>query len=574
MVRTFGRNVGGPTQPVDESPVPRAARPHRPGRGRAGRVVSMAAIATLLGVVVGAGTFATASWSGVTSSASKGPMPARAFAADQVRKGPLGSPMIAAGGSSPRISGRTSTNIESLNWAGYGVSGAGGSFTTVQASFVVPSLASCGPDEDSSSSFWAGIDGLASATVEQDGVDASCSNGAAQYFAWYEIYPQMPVVFPQVTVASGDSMVASVASLGNSSYWLRLVDSTNGTSGAVVVSLPGATNSSAECIAEDPGTTPVPYTDYGTVSFTSCLVNGTAVGEHSPVAITNVSTSGSSVATPSPLQGDVAFSVARAAGGSSAASSSPSPSPGPLTTAVVGMASTPSGGGYWLADSAGGVDAHGGASYYGSMAGVQLDSPIAHIVSTSDGLGYWLVAGDGGIFSFGDAAFYGSMGGRPLNAPVVAMAPTADDRGYWLVASDGGIFSFGDAAFHGSMGGVRLNQPVVAVTEDIQTGGYWEAASDGGIFAFDAPFLGSTGSLHLNRPVVSMAATASGSGYWFVASDGGIFAFDAPFLGSGGGDAIPAPIVGMAGDQATDGYWMVAANGSVYSFGAPFYGTD
>ena len=106
----------------------------------------MAAIATLLGVVVGAGTFATASWSGVTSSASKGPMPARAFAADQVRKGPLGSPMIAAGGSSPRISGRTSTNIESLNWAGYGGSGAGGSFTTVQASFVVPSLASCGPE--------------------------------------------------------------------------------------------------------------------------------------------------------------------------------------------------------------------------------------------------------------------------------------------------------------------------------------------------------------------------------------------------------------------------------------------
>jgi len=47
------------------------------------------------------------------------------------------------------------------------------------------------------------------------------------------------------------------------------------------------------------------------------------------------------------------------------------------------------------------------------MAGVRLNSPIAHIVSTSDGLGYWLVAGDGGIFSFGDARFYGSMGGRP-----------------------------------------------------------------------------------------------------------------------------------------------------------------
>jgi hypothetical protein len=491
-----------------------------------------------------------------------------------VLKGALGPPIIATGGSSPRISGRTSTSIESLNWAGYAVSGSGGSFSSVQASFVVPSLASCGSDEESSSSFWAGIDGLTSGTVEQDGVDASCNDGATQYFAWYELYPQMPVVFPGITVDSGNSMVASVLYLGGSSYWLHLVDSTNGTSGSVVESLPGAANSSAECIAEDPGTTPVPYTDYGTVSFTGCTVNGASIGGQSPVAITNVSSSGASVAVPGGLQNGTAFSVMRGGQGSTAGAPAPSPSTGALSTPVVGMASTPSGTGYWLADSAGGVSAHGGAGFYGSMAGVRLDSPIAHIISTSDGQGYWLVAGDGGIFCFGDAAFYGSMGGRPLNAPVVAMAPTADDRGYWLVASDGGIFSFGDAGFHGSMGGQRLNQPVVAVTEDSRTGGYWEAASDGGIFAFDAPFLGSTGALHLNRPVVSMAATASGTGYWFVASDGGIFAFDAPFLGSDGGTAIPAPIVGMAGDLATDGYWMVAANGSVYSFGAPFYGTD
>ena len=40
------------------------------------------------------------------------------------------------------------------------------------------------------------------------------------------------------------------------------------------------------------------------------------------------------------------------------------------------------------------------------------------------GHGYWLVASDGGIFSFGDAAFHGSTGAIALNQPIVGMAPT------------------------------------------------------------------------------------------------------------------------------------------------------
>jgi len=78
-----------------------------------------------------------------------------------------------------------------------------------------------------------------------------------------------------------------------------------------------------------------------------------------------------------------------------------------------------------------------------------LNAPISHLVATPTGRGYWLVASDGGIFTFGDAGFFGSMGGRPLNAPVVDIAPTAGGDGYWLVASDGGVFAFGDAAFRG-----------------------------------------------------------------------------------------------------------------------------
>jgi ribosomal protein L24E len=83
---------------------------------------------------------------------------------------------------------------------------------------------------------------------------------------------------------------------------------------------------------------------------------------------------------------------------------------------------------------------------------------------TPTGHGYWLVASDGGVFTFGDAAFYGSTGNIRLNSPIVTMAPTPTGHGYWLVASDGGVFTFGDAAFYGSTGNIRLTRPIVAAS--------------------------------------------------------------------------------------------------------------
>ncbi|MGH9006016.1 MAG: hypothetical protein ACRDYV_23060, partial [Acidimicrobiia bacterium] len=83
--------------------------------------------------------------------------------------------------------------------------------------------------------------------------------------------------------------------------------------------------------------------------------------------------------------------------------------------------------------------------------------------ATPSGSGYWLVASDGGIFAFGDAKFYGSTGDVKLNKPIVGMAKSRAGDGYWLVASDGGIFSFGDAKFYGSTGDVKLNQPIVGM---------------------------------------------------------------------------------------------------------------
>jgi len=86
------------------------------------------------------------------------------------------------------------------------------------------------------------------------------------------------------------------------------------------------------------------------------------------------------------------------------------------------------------------------------------------MAGSPSGHGYWLVASDGGIFNYGDAQFYGSSGSIHLNKPIVAMGATADGGGYWLAASDGGIFNYGDAAFKGSAGGSPLNQPVVGMS--------------------------------------------------------------------------------------------------------------
>jgi lipoprotein-anchoring transpeptidase ErfK/SrfK len=233
-----------------------------------------------------------------------------------------------------------------------------------------------------------------------------------------------------------------------------------------------------------------------------------------------------------------------------------------LAAPLVAMAATPSGQGYWLVASDGGIFSYGDAAFFGSTGGTRLAQPIVGLVPTPAGDGYWMVARDGGVFSFGAARFYGSAGGSRLNQPVVGMAATPSGLGYWLVASDGGIFSYGDAAFFGSTGGMALQRPIVGMAATGDGGGYWLVASDGGIFSFgSARFFGSAGSTRLRQPIVAMAPTGDGGGYWLVAADGGVFSYgNAPFRGSGVGQ-VPRgkAVLGLAGSKVGSGYWMLMA---------------
>ncbi len=81
----------------------------------------------------------------------------------------------------------------------------------------------------------------------------------------------------------------------------------------------------------------------------------------------------------------------------------PPPPPPPKVSSMVCHVPT---GGILTARPDGSVDAFG-CSFHGSMAGKPLNAPIVGIASTPTGQGYWLIAADVGIFAFGDAQDFG-----------------------------------------------------------------------------------------------------------------------------------------------------------------------
>jgi hypothetical protein len=239
-------------------------------------------------------------------------------------------------------------------------------------------------------------------------------------------------------------------------------------------------------------------------------------------------------------------------------------------TGIIGMASSATSGGYWLASAHGAVFSQGKAQFHGSVTGLpvaeQPTAPVVGIVANPGGGGYWLVTSAGDVYSFGKSAFHGSTGAIVLHKPIVGMATTPHGNGYWLVAADGGVFAFGSAKFYGSMGATPLNKPIVGMASTPNGQGYWLVAADGGIFSFgDAAFHGSTGAITLAKPIVGMASTPHGNGYWLAASDGGVFAFGtAKFYGSGPDIPTTGPTSGIAATRS--GYELIQADGNIHVF--------
>jgi hypothetical protein len=217
------------------------------------------------------------------------------------------SPMRAAAGSAPFFishGGPAHTTTTSTNWSGYAASGS--TYSSVSTTFTQPAV-DCSKG-DGYSSFWVGLDGYSSNTVEQTGTEADCSGGAATYSAWYEMYPKFPVTYSD-TVRPGDSITETVTFSGSSSFTLTLSDSSRGWTRTVTKKLTNAKRSSAEVIAEAPYSGGVlPLADFGKVSFTGSTVNGSPLGDFNPVGINMVSSSGTPEATVSSLSGG-SFSI-------------------------------------------------------------------------------------------------------------------------------------------------------------------------------------------------------------------------------------------------------------------------
>ena len=213
-----------------------------------------------------------------------------------------------AGGATPRAWHgpiHMRTNSTSTNWSGYAVTGS--RFTSVSAQWTEPTVSCSGT---AYSSFWVGLDGDTSNTVEQTGTDADCSGSTPQYYAWYEMYPKFPVNL-KGTVRPGDHLSASVTTDGSGRFTLTITDSTQRWTNTTNARLKRAQLASAEVIAEAPSSSGgvLPLANFGTVSFSGATVNGSVLTSSTPHLDAITMQSGSTVKAQPGSMSNGSFSV-------------------------------------------------------------------------------------------------------------------------------------------------------------------------------------------------------------------------------------------------------------------------
>jgi Peptidase A4 family len=223
-------------------------------------------------------------------------VPALAQGGDTMLPGPAAK--------APGEANATATTSE--NWSGYAATG--GRFTSVSAAWTQPTVTCTA--QDTFASFWVGLDGDGTQSVEQTGTEADCANGTAAYSGWFEMFPAAPVFYNN-PVDPGDAMSASVTTMGNGTFTLTLTDQTQGWNQVTTQTSATAQLGSAEVIAEAPsGATVEPLSNFGTVNFSAATVNGAPIGNNADLnELTMVSAGNVTEATPSALTGGNAFSI-------------------------------------------------------------------------------------------------------------------------------------------------------------------------------------------------------------------------------------------------------------------------
>lgn len=207
--------------------------------------------------------------------------------------------------------GASNDTETSTNWSGFAdQTTAGRKFTSVVGTWVEPEATCTSAVGHPYASFWVGIDGYSSSSVEQLGTDSDCAGKTPVYYAWWEMYPEGSVnlSMSQYPVKPGDSLTASVA-VANGRFTLSM-SSSRGWRFTTVKTGSNLKQSSAEWIAEAPaiGNSTAPLARFAPFRFARCEAatndgSATAIasGNRTPHQLEMVSNHGTRMATSSAL---------------------------------------------------------------------------------------------------------------------------------------------------------------------------------------------------------------------------------------------------------------------------------
>jgi len=177
----------------------------------------------------------------------------------------------------------------SANWAGYVVTGAYTSYTSVTGTWKQPKV-TCGPgDAGASAAFWVGLGGYytSSQSLEQIGTSADCNprTGQPSYYAWYELVPSDSVTIQNFKVAPGDVITTSVNIVdGGTSVMVQVKNRTRNQTYTTTLPFVNADLSSAEWVAEAPSACnqfrcrQLSLSNFGGVQFSKIAALGNSIG--------------------------------------------------------------------------------------------------------------------------------------------------------------------------------------------------------------------------------------------------------------------------------------------------------
>jgi hypothetical protein len=200
----------------------------------------------------------------------------------------------------------------SSNWSGYAASG--GTFTSISATWTVPTVSASTTGADAT---WVGIGGLSSRDLIQAGTQALVDgSGTVQYSSWIEMLPQSSRNVP-LPVTAGDSVTVTIAQQSGNDWQIAMKNNTTDGTYNVTVQY-SSSNSSVEWIQEAPsiGRGLVSLDQFGTVKFSraSAVRDGKAISLSAlgAKAITMINGQGQAIAQPSTIASDgSSFTIAR-----------------------------------------------------------------------------------------------------------------------------------------------------------------------------------------------------------------------------------------------------------------------